>query len=101
MSLTFHFLNAKLFLCLFLTLSQHHFAFSSSNSTGFSIRAVLDDSPGSPLYLIENLTIAERIEKLIKITYARAEYSDWVLRSNARVVVPDNIRIPVFQDGIY
>ena len=101
MSLTFHFLNAKLLLCLFLTLCQYHFAFCSSNPTGFSIRAVLDDSPGSPVYLIENLTRAERIEKLIKITYARAKYSDWVLRSNARVVVPDNIRIPVFRDGIY
>ena len=54
-----------------------------------------------PLYTLLKTSRAERIEKLVKITYARAKYSDWVLRSYARVVVPDNIRIPVFRESVY
>ena len=97
MSLTLHFLNSRLFLCLLVTLSQHYFAIATSKPTiGLSLRAVLDDSPESPLYLIENLTRAERVEKLIKTTYARANYLDLVSRPNARVV-PDNIRIPILR----
>ncbi|XVE80322.1 hypothetical protein DITRI_Ditri14bG0130600 [Diplodiscus trichospermus] len=100
MSSTFHFLNAKLFFCLLATLFQHHFALSSSKPTGLTIRAVLDDSPESPLYLIENLTVVERIEKLIKVTYSRANYLDWVSLSNA-TLVPDNIRIPIFRESFF
>ncbi|XP_022717682.1 aspartic proteinase nepenthesin-1-like [Durio zibethinus] len=62
--------------CLLVTLSQLHFAFSSSNPTGLSLRAVLDDSPESPLYHIENLTSAERGGS-------------------------DNIRIGIFRDGLF
>ncbi|XVE80323.1 hypothetical protein DITRI_Ditri14bG0130700 [Diplodiscus trichospermus] len=102
MSLTFHFLDLKLFLCFFITvlIFQHHFVFSSTKHAGLSLRAVIDDSPESPLYLIGNLTIAERIEKLIKVTKARANYLDLVSRPNA-TVVPDNIRIPISRDSVF
>ncbi|XP_022753630.1 aspartic proteinase nepenthesin-2-like [Durio zibethinus] len=101
MSVTLHFLNSKLLLCLLVTLSQHYFTFATSKPTfGLSIRAILDDSPGSPLYLIENLTRAERVERFIKIKYARANYSDLVSRSNAKVV-HDNIRIPILRDYLF
>ncbi|XVF03948.1 hypothetical protein REPUB_Repub05bG0037600 [Reevesia pubescens] len=99
-SRSLHFLNAKLFLCLLVTLFQHHFAFATTKPIGLSLKAILDDSPESPLYLIENLTRVERIEKLVKITNARANYLDLVSRPNA-TVVPDNIRIPIFRDASF
>ncbi|MBA0632590.1 hypothetical protein Godav_001299 [Gossypium davidsonii] len=100
MSLSLRFLSAKLFLCLCLTLFQHHVTFSASNPTGLTLRAVLDDSPNSPLYLIENMTIAERIERFIQVTNAKDNY----LNLNARVG-PDNSnslsRVVMARDGLF
>ncbi|EOY12499.1 Aspartic proteinase nepenthesin-1 precursor, putative [Theobroma cacao] len=100
MSATLHFLNAKLFLCLLVTLFHHHFVFATSNPAGLSLRAVIDDSPQSPLYLVGSLSRAERIAKLIKITKARANYLDLVSRPNARVV-PDYLHIPILRDVLF
>lgn len=97
---TMGFVNAKLLFCLLVTSIIHHFAFATSKPTSFSLRAVIDDSPQSPLYLIENLTIAERIERLIKITYARVNYLNLVSGGDAKLV-PDNIGIPIYRDGLY
>ncbi|MBA0668378.1 hypothetical protein Goklo_001299 [Gossypium klotzschianum] len=100
MSLSLGFLNAKLFFCLCVTFLKHHFTFSASNPTGLTLRAVLDDSSGSPLYLIENLTIAERIERLIKVTNARANYLSLVSNCDARIH-PDNIPMPILREGLF
>ncbi|MBA0878324.1 hypothetical protein Goshw_010124 [Gossypium schwendimanii] len=100
MSLSLLFLSSKLFLCLCLTLFQHHVTFSASNPTGLTLRAVLDDSPNSPLYLIENMTIAERIERFIQVTNAKDNY----LNLNARVG-PDKSnslsRVVMARDGLF
>ncbi|KAB2049115.1 hypothetical protein ES319_A13G155300v1 [Gossypium barbadense] len=97
---TLGFINSKLLFCLLVTSILYHSAFVTSKPTGFSLRAVIDDSPESPLYLIENLTIAERLERLIKISYARVNYLNLVSSGDAKLV-PDNIRIPMLRDALY
>ncbi|KAK5772493.1 aspartic proteinase nepenthesin-1-like [Gossypium arboreum] len=97
---TLGFINSKLLFCLLVTSILYHSAFVTSKPTGFSLRAVIDDSPESPLYLIENLTIAERLERLIKISYARVNYLNLVSSGDAKLV-PDNIRIPMLRDAVY
>ncbi|GMJ11505.1 Atypical Aspartic Protease in Roots 1 [Hibiscus trionum] len=87
------------FLCVTLSF-QHHFTFSASNPTGLTLRANVDDSPGSPMYHIRNLNIAERIERLINVSNARANYLHLMSSPDWRVL-PDNIRIPIVRESLW
>ncbi|OMP04484.1 Peptidase A1 [Corchorus olitorius] len=94
-------MSLALYFILITLLSQLHFAFSDSpNPLGLSIRATIDDSPGSPLYQIENLTIAGRVERLINISNARVNYLNSNLHKNAKPN-PDNIRIGIYRDFLF
>ncbi|KAK8519884.1 hypothetical protein V6N12_003851 [Hibiscus sabdariffa] len=78
-----------------MLLFHHPFSFSASSPTGLSLRASVDDSPGSPLYRIESLSIDARIQRFINITNARASYLHMVR------VDPDSIRFPVVRDAFW
>ncbi|KAK8638333.1 hypothetical protein V6N13_136766 [Hibiscus sabdariffa] len=104
MSLSFTSLSSKLLYLLCVTLSfQHHSIHSSSstaNPTGLTLRVAVDDSPGSPLYGIQNLTIEERIDMLINVSNARADYLNLVSNPD-REILPDNIRIPLLRENLW
>ncbi|OMO80591.1 Peptidase A1 [Corchorus capsularis] len=92
MSLALHF--------ILLTLFQFHFAFANtSNPLGLTIRAVIDDSPESPLYKIEKLTIAERVERLVNITNARINYLDSIL-DDQNPKFSNNFLIKIYRESL-
>ncbi|KAE8677280.1 putative Monovalent cation:proton antiporter [Hibiscus syriacus] len=99
MSLTPRFLDSIWFISLYSALFQHHFAFATSNSSGRTLRAVLNDSPSSPLYLVGNLTRTERIGRLIKVTNARIDYLNKLSNFTTKVG-ENNIRLPLYLDGL-
>ncbi|KAL4324633.1 hypothetical protein GQ457_11G012890 [Hibiscus cannabinus] len=78
-----------------MLLFHHPYSFSASSPTGLSLRASVDDSPGSPLYRIESLSIDARIQRFINITNARASYLHMVRAD------PDSIRFPVVRDAFW
>ncbi|KAK8483072.1 hypothetical protein V6N13_031637 [Hibiscus sabdariffa] len=104
MSLSLTSLCSKLFylLCVILSFQHHsvHSSFSTANPTGLTLRVAVDDSPGSPLYRIQNLTIDERIEMLINVSNARADYLNLVSSPDAEIL-PDNIRIPLLRESLW
>ncbi|OMP04485.1 Peptidase A1 [Corchorus olitorius] len=86
---------------LITLLFQFQFAITStSNPSGLSIKATVHNSPQSPLYQIENLTIAERVEKLIKITKSRVNYLESVSYQNAKLT-PNNIHIGIYREDLF
>ncbi|KAE8733581.1 putative Monovalent cation:proton antiporter [Hibiscus syriacus] len=101
MSSSLGFVNAKMLFCLCVTLVfQPHFTYSTANRTGLTLKAYVDDSPGSSLYRIQDLSVAERIERLINVSNARANYLYQMLSPDG-TILPDNIRVPILRDGAY
>ncbi|KAE8726790.1 putative Monovalent cation:proton antiporter [Hibiscus syriacus] len=99
MILSFNFLNSKVLLIFSVTLLfRPHFSFATSNPTGLTLRFDVDDSPGSPMYRIQNLSIDERIDRLIHVSNARANYLNLISNSDT-TILPDNIRIPLLRES--
>ncbi|KAE8726789.1 putative Monovalent cation:proton antiporter [Hibiscus syriacus] len=101
MSSSLGFVNVKVLFYLCVTLVfQHHFAYSTANRTGLTLKACVDDSPGSPMFRIQDLSVPERIERLINVSNARANYL-YLMSSLNGTILPDNIRIPILRDGLF
>ncbi|XP_038995981.1 aspartic proteinase nepenthesin-2-like [Hibiscus syriacus] len=63
-------------------------------------RVDVDDSPSSPLYGIQNLTVEERTERWIHVSNARANYLNLISSSDTSKL-PDNIRIPLLRENLW
>ncbi|KAL5735992.1 hypothetical protein ACOSQ2_030780 [Xanthoceras sorbifolium] len=76
------------------------FHFSASKPSGFRFQLIPRDSPQSPLYL-GNLTQAERIERMIKFTHAKAtSYVNFLSTNQNATLHPDNIYVPIIRDDV-
>ncbi|XP_007212353.1 aspartic proteinase nepenthesin-2 [Prunus persica] len=80
----------SLFLCL-ISISTFHPTYSKPNG-GFSLKLIPRDSPESPLYP-GNLTVVERIQRMIKFTEARAHILDLISSSNYSTIEPNNLSL--------
>ncbi|CAB4308175.1 unnamed protein product [Prunus armeniaca] len=89
-------LDITLFLCL-ITISAFHPTYSKPN--GFSLKLIPRDAPESPLYP-GNLTLIERIQRMIKFSEARSHYLDLIPSSNSTVEL-DNISLTLLRDNFF
>jgi hypothetical protein len=84
----------SLFLCL---MAVSLACFTPSESAGFSLKLIPRFSPESPLYP-GNLSQSERIQKMVEISHARANY---LVSRNPTTVDPENIHLPVHEASAF
>lgn len=89
-------LHITLFLCL-ITISAFHPTYSKPN--GFSLKLIPREAPESPLYP-GNLTLLERIQRMIKFSEARSHYLDLISSSNSTIEL-DNISLTLLRDNFF
>ncbi|KAM1952699.1 hypothetical protein ACFX15_007143 [Malus domestica] len=90
------FVSTILFLSL-ITFSTFHPTHSKPN--GFSLRLIPRDSPESPLYP-GNLTVHERIERLVRFSKARARYVELTSGSNSTADL-NQIELTLLRDNFF
>jgi hypothetical protein len=84
----------SLFLCL---MAVSLACFTPSESAGFSLKLIPKFSPESPL-CPRNLSQSERIQKMVEISHARANY---LVSQNPTTVDPENIHLPVHEASAF